>query len=517
MAAVVLLCAVVAALFTSVQNEKQPAAVSFGTVTVPDGTWSWNTQENEMCYTCPIPSTDGKAEQLLFLRSNWKQYQVQVDGQTLYAVSGGQNGAFHLIPLPVAGKTLVIRFSYHNPAAVVSIKQVRAVIGEKGAMFYAIARDSAYAVSFFMLALVLSLICVVTGCYMRSVKSMDTCHILTALGLYILCAGFWVLTDSEILLLITPRSGVLELMSFLAFFTMPMPLLSFTGQILSEHQKTFAVLKKVSLVLLLCYVAQYLCGAAMAYLVLAAEHVFMGVSISLTLYFGFREMKRIKSRKLHRMMVGYAIFAAFSMLALAAFYTSGAMAYSTSYILGVLGFVLALADTAWITACEQIQENANVAMYARMAYKDMMTGLENRAAFHRDVLEDVSFGGAIAYVMMDANNLKKINDTMGHHRGDELILQIAACLKRALGQDGNGYRLGGDEFVARLKNVSQKETEAFVEALQQEIAAADAASELPLSAAIGYAWTNDSPKNPEKLLHQADSAMYEQKKRMKNK
>ena len=79
----------------------------------------------------------------------------------------------------------------------------------------------------------------------------------------------------------------------------------------------------------------------------------------------------------------------------------------------------------------------------------------------------------------------------------------------------SGYRLGGDEFAVRLKDVSQLETEAFAEALRREIAAADAQNELTISAAIGYAWTDCNPKDPEVLLHQADNAMYEIKKQMK--
>lgn len=365
------------------------------------------------------------------------------------------------------------------------------------------------------MAVLLSLLCIVTGVYMRSVNSMDTCRILMTLGLYIFCAGFWVLTDSRILLLVSQKSGVIELLSFLAFFSMPIPMLSFAAQILTGHQKSFTVLKGIFLALLGCYVVQYLCGAMLVFLVLIAEHLLMTATISLTLYFGLQELKQKKCHKLRCFMVGYAIFAIFSVLALASFYVDGILTYSKCYILGMLGFILALAETAWIAACEQIQENANVATYARMAYTDMMTGLGNRAAFQRDSAADASFGGALAYVMMDVNNLKVINDFMGHHRGDELLLQIAACLKRALGQKMSGYRLGGDEFAIRLKDVSQMETEAFAEALRREIAAADAQNELTISAAIGYAWTDCNPKDPEVLLHQADNAMYEIKKQMK--
>lgn len=515
--AALLLCAAVAAVSICVQKEQKPDPVLYGAVTAIDGTWSQNTQENETSLTCRIPQTQEKTPQILYLHANWKHYQVQVDGKTIYAVDNAQSGAYHLISLPAGGETLTICFSYNSAAADVSIKQTEVAIGERGAVVFAILKDSGYAVLFFVMALVLSLLCIVIGGYMRSVNSLGTCRILVELGLYILCTGFWVLTDSRILLLVTQDSGLMELLSFLAFFTMPIPLLSFTGQVLTGHQKTFGVLKGISALLLGCYVVQYLCGASLVFLVLIAEHLMMATLISLTLYFGFREMKQKESRTLYRFMVGYAIFAAFSVLALASFYVGGILTYSTSYILGVLGFILSLVNAAWLVTCEQIQENANVAMYARMAYMDMMTGLGNRAAFQRDSIGDVSFGGALAYVMMDANNLKTINDSMGHNRGDELLLQIASCLKHTLGHGGSGYRLGGDEFVVRLKNVSRKETEAFVEALRREIAAADAKSELTISAAIGYAWTNHNPKDPKVLLHQADEAMYEIKKQMKKK
>jgi diguanylate cyclase (GGDEF)-like protein len=513
--AVLLLCATIVAIFLCVQKEQLPNDVHYGTFNAVSGVWSQNPQKNEASFICTIPQPHEKAEQILFLRSNWKWYRVLVDDRLIYEVSNPQSGAYHFIPLPADGKMLTICFSCDSAAANISVRQSKVAIGEKGAAVFAILKDSGYAVLFFIMAVLLSLLCIVTGVYMRSVKSMDTCRILMTLGLYIFCAGFWVLTDSRILLLVSQKSGVIELLSFLAFFSMPIPMLSFAAQILTGHQKSFTVLKGIFLALLGCYVVQYLCGAMLVFLVLIAAHLLMAATISLTLYFGLQELKQKKCHKLRCFMVGYAIFAIFSVLALASFYVDGILTYSKCYILGMLGFILALAETAWIAACEQIQENANVATYARMAYTDMMTGLGNRAAFQRDSAADASFGGALAYVMMDANNLKVINDSMGHHRGDELLLQIAACLKRALGQKMSGYRLGGDEFAVRLKDVSQLETEAFAEALRREIAAADSQNELTISAAIGYAWTDCNPKDPEVLLHQADNAMYEIKKQMK--
>ena len=45
--------------------------------------------------------------------------------------------------------------------------------------------------------------------------------------------------------------------------------------------------------------------------------------------------------------------------------------------------------------------------------------------------------GMISYIMMDANNLKKINDSLGHNKGDERIITIAKCMRAAVGQNGH--------------------------------------------------------------------------------
>ena len=84
---------------------------------------------------------------------------------------------------------------------------------------------------------------------------------------------------------------------------------------------------------------------------------------------------------------------------------------------------------AGIAIYEQIRENANVALYAKMAYTDMMTGLKNRAAFIDDSNRDAHTPGAVSYIMIDANNLKKVNDSLGHKRGDELLTTVARCME----------------------------------------------------------------------------------------
>lgn len=89
------------------------------------------------------------------------------------------------------------------------------------------------------------------------------------------------------------------------------------------------------------------------------------------------------------------------------------------------------------------------------------------------------------------------------------ILLLAAAEK------GNCYRIGGDEFVVSL-NGSREALLACADRIREEIAAADAGSEFPVSAALGLAWSEDQPDPiPAQVFRQADDAMYADKKRMK--
>ena len=129
--AVLLLCATIAAIFLCVQKEQLPDDVHYGTFNAVSGVWSRNTQKNETRFVCPIQQPQEKAEQILFLRSNWKRYRVLVDDRLIYEVSSTQSGAYHFIPLPADGEMLTICFSCDSAAANISVRQSKVAIGER--------------------------------------------------------------------------------------------------------------------------------------------------------------------------------------------------------------------------------------------------------------------------------------------------------------------------------------------------------------------------------------------------
>ncbi|MFA7119225.1 MAG: diguanylate cyclase [Sphaerochaetaceae bacterium] len=92
-----------------------------------------------------------------------------------------------------------------------------------------------------------------------------------------------------------------------------------------------------------------------------------------------------------------------------------------------------------------------------LAYKDYLTGIGNRTAYERylDTLQARKFPCGI--LMFDINNLKMVNDSFGHEKGDELIKDYSKEIQKLLHRNASLYRIGGDEFVAIFPGATQEE------------------------------------------------------------
>lgn len=94
-----------------------------------------------------------------------------------------------------------------------------------------------------------------------------------------------------------------------------------------------------------------------------------------------------------------------------------------------------------------------------LAFKDNLTGLLNRNAYHRKIQELKKQKQSKVWILLfDIDNLKSINDTNGHLFGDEILLSAANMLRRIFASDNHGiYRIGGDEFLVVSENIEEKQ------------------------------------------------------------
>lgn len=161
-----------------------------------------------------------------------------------------------------------------------------------------------------------------------------------------------------------------------------------------------------------------------------------------------------------------------------------------------------------------------------MAYHDVLTDLHNRAYFVTQLkkkLVEISKSPTkeSVFVLIDLNNFKAINDSYGHHIGDQILQHTAYILKQSVSEKTLVARLGGDEFVLFLQDFNSKEE--INEWLFQLRSSFDMNSflyndiEIKIEPSIGISHCTEQGITFEELFNQADLNMYADKERLKSK
>jgi diguanylate cyclase (GGDEF)-like protein/PAS domain S-box-containing protein len=154
------------------------------------------------------------------------------------------------------------------------------------------------------------------------------------------------------------------------------------------------------------------------------------------------------------------------------------------------------------------------------AHHDQLTDLANRRLFHKELDRAIAraqrHGRAVALVYMDLNGFKRINDTLGHRSGDEVLRTLATRLRSAVRDDELISRYGGDEFVALLSMLPSPhgEVEAFMERMRRTLAEPIQleGSAVRVGASLGASVYPHDGSTAEQLLHHADAAMLAMKR-----
>ncbi|MCW8886274.1 MAG: diguanylate cyclase, partial [Motiliproteus sp.] len=158
-----------------------------------------------------------------------------------------------------------------------------------------------------------------------------------------------------------------------------------------------------------------------------------------------------------------------------------------------------------------------------LAMHDAVTGLPNRVALHDRIDECLQqkrvVGDMLAVLFIDLDGFKPINDRYGHAMGDLVLSEIGDRLGESLRNDDIVARYGGDEFVVLLTNQHSACKAADVaEKLRMEIAGPIQINgqELQVAASIGVVTTDAKGADINKMLREADQAMYRAKSQGKN-
>jgi diguanylate cyclase (GGDEF)-like protein len=156
----------------------------------------------------------------------------------------------------------------------------------------------------------------------------------------------------------------------------------------------------------------------------------------------------------------------------------------------------------------------------RLALHDPLTSLPNRLVILGRITRAISRakrrGTGVALLFLDVDDLKSVNDSLGHAMGDRLLTEVGERLRSCLRLEDTAARLGGDEFVILLEDVSSADAvartaERVIDALEAPVLLGGRGVVVHASIGIALAYPTDDSHGATELLGDADSAMYRAK------
>lgn len=192
--------------------------------------------------------------------------------------------------------------------------------------------------------------------------------------------------------------------------------------------------------------------------------------------------------------------------------------YNSSLGIAILIVVISLLVDFAQDVSKNVYKSAEQRLLEQMAYVDELTGLSNRRRCEETLLDLKQRAIPYAVLSLDMNFLKKVNDSLGHEKGDALLKRFSDMLMEVYGLHGIVGRMGGDEFIVILPEVTKAEAENLIGYMKATMLKKNVdTTQLKLSTAYGLAMSDEVGKDQDAhaAYRLADERMYENKRQSK--
>lgn len=197
------------------------------------------------------------------------------------------------------------------------------------------------------------------------------------------------------------------------------------------------------------------------------------------------------------------------LLGLSLFAVTSIIRYSISpeeyiyYLLVV--FLIVIIITSYILLFNSVQSDINLDFANKIVTQDSLTGIKNRYSLFKDINKLISEEKAFTLLFLDLDDLKSVNDSLGHNNGDEYLKRFAKALLLHTKNHGKSYRFAGDEFVCIIpKENNTFDVKRFENSVNKEMNQHFNFK----GVSVGISNFPENGNDPDLLLQVADSKMY---------
>lgn len=377
--------------------------------------------------------------------------------------------------------------------------------GNKAAFLYMILEQGMVALALCVPFLLLGIVLIVAGLFAAE-KIIRTRFCM--LGLFAVTTSLWTLLEARITQIFYNDIDVASIVLFSCYYSIP-----FFAAAYIDTYESFAKNKIMRGLM-------YLSGAAFIVIQLLqifgviyyidavfVGHILIGLIIGGTfINYIIRKKHKvaITDGVIYRAMILLGIFCFVDIIR---YYISPQLKTVEFSKAGFLVFFFYLGYSVFRQMNESAKREAQNEIYKELAFLDTMTKLQNRTAFELklNMLKNGADSEPVIIIVADMNNLKTINDTLGHKSGDEAITALANAVG-SIFKDCSCYRIGGDEFCMISEGVGTEEIDKRIQLLDSQLIDASRGKDYTVSASVGYSVLTDG--NVDACFKSADENMY---------
>ncbi len=414
------------------------------------------------------------------------------------------------LPDKVGGKTLTLVFEskYRDKAG--KIGDIH--FGTKASIL--IHNMKSYGLGFLLSILISILGFLMLGIYLIIRKLIGTGKSIYYLGWFFLLSSIWLLTESNLSQLFISNPMVISALCYLSLLTLPLPLLFHISELEGYHYRTsnraqidVILASDIIIILLQFFNIADFHETLVPYRIILLI-VFAGAMITLWI-----SLVKHKEKNLKIITYGITLLFIFSFLEFLNYEFQFFSGTGIFFRIGLYFFLFPLLADGVKKAIDVIKLSETASRYKLLATRDPLTNCRSRSKYMSD-MEKIDLSKNITIFMADMNNMKEVNDTLGHHAGDEVVILCSQCLMKVFGH--RVYRIGGDEFLCIEYDLSLSDIKYKLAAFTMESERINAEGPYLIDVSIGYA-TYDQTLDSTiyDTVNRADAMMYQIKDKLR--
>lgn len=338
------------------------------------------------------------------------------------------------------------------------------------------------------------------------------------LGIFAAMTSCWALVETKFLNFFLDNTGAVHNLACMSLMLIILPLFMFyqrdMGQKSNRLVPTVCIISVLNF--LVCCVLHF-AGIKDFHETLTLTHITIGIACICILYMGYVRCFKCKNVEKTDIVssVGMAVIAIFAAIDIVRYRMGGVNDSELFTRIGLLIYIITLGICTLSYTAQMVKKGAEAELISRLAYEDGLTGMGNRTAY-KERIAALDKNGSYTFFMFDINNLKYVNDNIGHQTGDKMIIAASEVIKQVFSPLGKCYRIGGDEFVCIAETAVNTEMYQNVFFEELRLYRENNNPDFPLAVALGSQVCR-AGEDIQTAIHNADQKMYTCKAELKAK